>query len=83
MLNNIKFGIKISINNFDMLPDIYNNRHLIDFIEILLNPDYKIEDIEIIKKLKIPYAIHFPNSNNGIDLGDIKKIKKILNSSKK
>lgn len=83
MLNNIKFGIKISINNFDILPDIYNNRHLIDFIEILINPDYKIEDIEIIKKLKIPYAIHFPNSNNGIDLGDIKKNKKNIEFIKK
>ena len=70
MFKRIEFGIKISIKNFDLLPEIYLNTDIIDFIEIILDPKFKPKDIEIIKNLKLPYAIHFPNSNNGIDFGD-------------
>lgn len=73
MLNNIKFGIKISIQNFDFLPDIYSNLNFFDFIEIILMPDFTTNDITKIQNLKLPFAIHIPNTNYGIDFGDIKK----------
>lgn len=78
MIKNIKFGIKIAIINFDFLPDIYENNNLIDYIEVIIHPEFKPEDIDVIKSLKMPYAVHLPNSNNGIDLGDINKNKKNL-----
>ncbi len=70
MFQGIEFGIKISIKNFDLLPEIYLNTDIIDFIEIILGPKFRAKDIEMIKNLKLPYAIHLPNSNNGIDFGD-------------
>ncbi len=73
MLNNIKFGIKISIQNFDFLPDIYSNQNFCDFIEIILTPEFTTDDINRIQNFKLPYAIHIPNSNYGVDFGDIKK----------
>lgn len=73
MIRNIKFGIKISTSNFDFLPEIYENRDLIDFIEVIIFPDFKIEDIEVIRNFKIPYSIHLPNSNYGIDFGDLNR----------
>ena len=71
MFKNIKFGIKISTQNFDLLPDIYQNKDMLDFIEIILMPDFDIEDIKIIADLRLPYAIHLPNSNQGIDFGNL------------
>ena len=71
MIQNIKFGIKIASKNFDFLPEIYNNHEMIDFIEIILLPEFTSWDIEVIKNLKLPYAIHIPNSNYGIDFGNI------------
>ena len=73
MKNNIKFGIKISTKNFDLIPEIYLNKDIIDFIEIILLPDFALEEIEIIKNLKMPYVIHFPSSNYGIDFGNRKR----------
>ena len=73
MIKNIKLGVKISTNNFDLLSEIYTNQELIDFIEILLDPEFTTKDIGIIRNLGLPYSIHFPNSNNGIDFGDLTK----------
>ncbi|MFX1256289.1 MAG: TIM barrel protein [Promethearchaeota archaeon] len=75
MFNNIKLGIKISINHFDLIPDVYENDEIIDFVEISLKPNFETKDLDIIKKLKLPYAIHLPNSNDGINFGDIKREK--------
>ena len=83
MFQRIEFGIKISIKNFDLLPEIYLNTDVIDFIEIILDPKFKSKDIEIIKNLKLPYAIHFPNSNNGIDFGDKRREKQNNNYIRK
>ena len=73
MIQNINIGIKISTKNFNLLPEIYLNDDIIDFIEIILDPEFTTKDIRIIKSLELPYAIHFPNSNNGIDFGDLTK----------
>jgi len=78
MIKNIKFGIKIATINLDFLPDIYENNKIIDYIEVIIPPEFKPEDIDVIKSLKMPYAVHLPNSNNGIDLGDIDKNEKNL-----
>lgn len=75
MIQNINVGIKISTKNFNLLPEIYLNDKIIDFIEIILDPEFTTKDIRIIKSLEMPYAIHFPNSNNGIDFGDLTKNK--------
>jgi len=83
MFQKIEFGIKISIKNFDLLPEIYLNTDIIDFIEIILDPLFKPKDIEIIKNLKLPYAIHYPNSNNGIDFGDKRREKQNNNYIRK
>ena len=71
MKKNIKFGIKIATRNFDLIPEIYDNKKKIDFIEVILLPEFTSEDIEIIKNLEIPYALHLPNSNYGIDFGNL------------
>lgn len=73
MIKNIRIGIKLSTKNFDFIPEVTFNQELIDFVEIILIPEFSSEDIDVIKKLKIPYAIHLPNSNDGIDFGDINK----------
>ena len=83
MLKNIKIGIKIATKNLDFLPEIYSKCDIIDFIEIILLPDFNSKDIEIIKNLKIPYVIHIPNSNYGIDFGEIKQNSNNLNYIKK
>lgn len=75
MLKNIKFGIKLSINDFSLISQIYESQDLIDFIEIILNPEFKNEDIRVIKGLKLPYIIHIPSSNYGIDFGEPNKSK--------
>ncbi len=72
MINNINLGIKIATINLNFIPEIYSNKNIVDFIEIILLPDFNREDIQIIKNLKLPYAIHIPNSNDNIDFGDIK-----------
>jgi len=75
MINNIKIGIKLSTKNFELLPYIYSNQNLIDFIEVILIPEFTPNDIEVIKNLQLPYAIHIANVNYGIDFGDINKNK--------
>ena len=73
MINNIMFGVKISTINLNFLPEIYANQEIIDFIEVILDPEFRVRDIYTIKDITIPYAIHLPNSNNGIDFGDLNK----------
>ena len=73
MIKNIKIGIKISTDNINLLSEIYANQGIIDFIEVILNPKFELQDIYVIKQLKLPYAIHLTNSNNGIDFGDYKR----------
>jgi len=63
MIKNIKIGIKISTDNINLLSEIYANQGIIDFIEVILNPKFELQDIYAIKKFKLPYAIHLPNSN--------------------
>ena len=77
-MNNIKFGIKISTNNLDLLDHIYDNKDTIDFIEIIISPSFNLEDIDAIKAIKMPYVIHLPNSNYEIDFGDEKRNKNNL-----
>lgn len=78
MKNNIRTGIKISTRNFNLLPFIYSNRDIIDYIEIILMPEFSFDDIKTIQNLKMKYAIHVPNSNYGIDFGNIDKNDKNL-----
>ncbi len=73
MHKNIKFGIKISTKDFHLLPVIYNHYNLIDFIEVILYPDFIDGDLDNIHQLELPYCIHLPNSNYGIDFGNIRK----------
>jgi len=70
-MQDINVGIKISTKNFNLLPEIYLNDDIINFIEIRLDPEFTSKDIRVIKNFELPYAIHFPNSNNGIDFGDL------------
>ena len=74
MINNIKMGIKISTKNFNLVPEIYSNLDVIDYIEIILMPDFSDGDIEKIRNLKLPIVIHIPNSSYEIDFGDKTKI---------
>jgi hypothetical protein len=83
MIKNIKLGIKIATRNFDFIPDIYSNKNIIDFIEIILMPEFTLEDIEIIENLEMPYALHLPNLFNKIDFGDISTNDKNLEYIKK
>ena len=78
-MKKINLGIKISIQNFNFISQIYENKEKIDYIEILLIPDFNSIDIDIIKDLEIPYAIHLSNSNYGIDMGNIKNQESTLN----
>lgn len=73
MIKNIKIGIKIATKNLEFIPEIYTNHKLIDYIEIIIMPDFTSNDIYIIKDLKIPYAVHIPNINYGINFGDFNK----------
>ncbi len=70
-MKKINLGIKISIENFNLLSQIYDNLEIIDFIEVILIPEFNSNDLDIIKNLKIPYVIHLSNSNNGIDMGNV------------
>lgn len=73
MKKKINYGIKICTNSLNLLPKIYNNLDYIDFIEITLKRDFNYEKIKKIKNIKIPYAIHLPTSNEGIDFGNSKQ----------
>jgi len=73
MIGNIKFGIKISTHNFDLLPNIYSNLDIINFIEIILPPNFTVNDLIKIKNIKIPYIIHLAHSSYDIDFGDINR----------
>jgi len=73
MINNIKFGIKISIKNYNLFPDIYSNLNIIDFVEIILTPNFTSDDIIKIKNIGIPYTIHFAHTDYNIDFGDINR----------
>jgi len=70
-MQDINVGIKISTKNFNLLPEIYLNDDIINFIEIRLDPEFTSKDIRVIKNFELPYVIHLPNSNNGIDFGDL------------
>ncbi|MFX1500405.1 MAG: hypothetical protein ACFFDH_05505 [Promethearchaeota archaeon] len=59
------------------------NKEIIDFIEIILLSDFTLEEIEIIKNLKMPYVIHIPSSNYGIDFGKKTNDSQNLNYIKK
>jgi len=78
MIKNIKLGVKIATRNFDFIPQIYSNKHIIDYIEIILLSEFTSEDIEVICNLEMPYALHIPNIFNGIDFGDISNNEKNL-----
>lgn len=71
MIKNISIGVKIATRNFDFIPQIYSNRDIIDYIEIILMSEFTSKDIDIIKNLEMSYALHVPNIFNGIDFGDI------------
>jgi len=73
MHKNIKFGIKISTKDFHLLPVIYNHDNLIDFIEVIIFPDFIDADLDNLNLIELPYCIHLPNSNYGIDFGNIRK----------
>jgi len=83
MLQNIKIGIKIATRNFDLISEIYANRTLIDFIEVLLLPDFSEEDIKMIQSFQMPYAIHLPAGVYDLDFGDIRKQAKNLSYIKR
>lgn len=83
MLQNIKIGIKIATRNFGLIPEIYENRTLIDFIEIILLPEFTGKDIQFIQNLQMPYAIHIPAGIYDLDFGDIQKQVKNLSYIKK
>ncbi len=72
MIKNIKFGVKISKGTINLLEEIYNNLDIIDFIEITIKPNFNLRDLKWIKELKTPFAIHLPNSNYGINFGEVK-----------
>ncbi len=71
MIKNIKIGIKISTENFNLLDEIYENLDIIDYTEISIKPNFKTDDLNKIREVKLPYAIHLPNSNFGIDFGEV------------
>ena len=73
MYKNIKIGIKIATRNFDFIPEIYSNQDLIDFIEILLLPEFTPNDVKIIRNLQMPYVIHIPAGVYDLDFGNKQK----------
>jgi len=78
MRQNIKIGIKIATRNLYLIPEIYENRNLIDFIEIILMPEFTEKEIKFIQNLQMPYAIHIPAGIYDLDFGDIQKQAKNL-----
>lgn len=83
MRQNIRIGIKIATRNLDLIPEIYANRNIIDFIEIILLPEFTKEDIQFIRNLQMPYAIHIPAGIYDLDFGNIQKQAKNLSYIKK
>ncbi|MBN1802238.1 MAG: sugar phosphate isomerase/epimerase [Candidatus Lokiarchaeota archaeon] len=75
MIENIKLGIKLSLNRLDLLHEIYQNDGTIDFIEILLPPDFKAEDLSNFENLSLPYNFHLPHFTKRIDFGNEKQAK--------
>ena len=73
MIDNIKFGIKIRTDEFYLLPEIYENQDVIDFIEVLISPDFTNDELVIIKNFPLPYSIHFPHLGKSIDFGNAKQ----------
>ena len=73
MIDNIKFGIKINTDEFHLLPEIYDNQDVIDFIEVLIPPGFSLNDFAIIRDFKLPYSIHFPHLKQNIDFGNSKQ----------
>jgi hypothetical protein len=73
MIDNIKFGIKINTDEFHLLPEIYDNQDIIDFIEVIIPPDFSRDDLTIIRDFKLPYSIHFPHLKQNIDFGNSKQ----------
>lgn len=69
MIGNINLGIKIKTNEFYLLPEIFANKNIIDFIEVLFSHDFTIDDLNVIKSFKLPYSIHFPHRTEKIDFG--------------
>ena len=52
-MTKINLGIKLSIKNFNLIPEIYDNHDLINFIEIILNPEFIFDNFGIIKELSL------------------------------
>jgi sugar phosphate isomerase/epimerase len=73
MIDNIKLGIKLKTNEFNLLPEIYENQDLVDFIEVLIPPDFTSDDLITIKNFNLPYSIHFPHFTKKIDFGNAKQ----------
>ena len=73
MINNIKLGIKIRTHEFHLLPEIYENQDIIDFIEVLITPNFTNDELTVIKNLKLPYSIHLPHLTEDIDFGNAKQ----------
>jgi deoxyribonuclease-4 len=73
MHGNIQIGVKIATRNLDFIPEIYANQDLIDFIEIILLPEFIPNDVKIIQNLKIPYVIHIPAGVYDLDFGNSEK----------
>ena len=83
MIRNINIGVKIATKDFKFIPEIYSNKKIIDFIEIILMSNFTSKDIEIIRNLDMPYALHIPNVFQGIDFGNILNNNKNLEYIKK
>ncbi len=75
MIENIKIGIKIHLNEIGLFQQIREHQDIIDFVEILLPFDFKSKDLSVIKSLQIPYNIHLPHFTKGIDFGNKKQTK--------
>ena len=73
MIDNIKFGIKINTGEFHLLPEIYDNQDVINFIEVLIPPEFTRNDLAIIRDFNLPYCIHFPHLKHNIDFGNSKQ----------
>ena len=73
MIDNIKLGIKLKPPEFNLLPEIYENQDIIDFIEVLISPDFTVNELVAIKNFKLPYSIHFPHLGEKIDFGNVKQ----------
>lgn len=73
MYKNINLGLKIANTDFGLIPEIYSHLNLIDYLEVILLPEFEAQDIKVIGELKLPYVIHLAHSGHGIDFGDESK----------